>query len=70
MKRLFSIVALLMFTVAVTPIAEAKKLVAVSLSVRATKLHQHRNNSNKTPIRSAKIRRQSLQVRKALWVVC
>ena len=34
MKRLFSLLALIMVSVAVTPIAEAKNLVAVSRSVK------------------------------------
>lgn len=72
MKRFFSLVAILLVTVAVTPIAEAKSLVVVSHLAKALKRLQHQNN--KTRIRSVKIKRVRTQqltlAVKGLWAVC
>lgn len=48
MKRLFSLIALIMVSVAVTPIAEAKNSEVVSrLVITVTKRLRHLNSNNK-----------------------
>lgn len=67
MKRLLSIVALLIVSVAVMPIAEAKKFGGGKSLGKSYKPHLHQNNSSRIPTPSAKIRVRNRVRRKVSW---